>query len=274
MKQVLVIILNYKTYEMTINLIQQLKKLDESLFDILVVDNCSPNESAKVLLEHSGKLNYVFISNQENAGYAAGNNIGIRYAIQQGYAYSMIMNNDLEIVDSQLLEKLIQIGNANDNIACIGPKVLDIDHHPVAPYCDRPSLYSLTLGIIQEKKRRSKYIDISRPVYRVYGCCMLLKNSAMQEVDCMDERTFLYCEEDILAERLLAKGYIAYYNADASILHMESATVKQEHSGKNLQKMKIAQNSMRLYLREYRHFNIVQLRFYQGMRWLMWLLRG
>ena len=50
MKKILVVILNYRTYKMTLNLIKELNYLDTSLFDILVIDNCSKNESADILL--------------------------------------------------------------------------------------------------------------------------------------------------------------------------------------------------------------------------------
>ena len=274
MKKVLVIILNYKTYEMTIKLIRELKKLDGALFDIYVVDNCSPNESADVLSEHSEKLGYSFYKNKENTGYAAGNNIGIRYAIENGYDYSLILNNDLEIVDSAFIEKLVQVGDKHPNVACIGPKILDMDHHPVAPYCNRPTFYTMTFGIVSEKKNRNQHIDDAGVVYRLFGCCMLLKNSAMKLVDCMDERTFLYCEEEILAERLLAKGYVAYYCPEVSIVHMESATINREHIDKSMWKTRILMDSMNIYLHDYRHYNKLTVKICQAVRYAISYIRG
>lgn len=274
MKKVLVVILNYKTYEMTVELINQLNGLDHSLFDICVIDNASPNESADVLSGLSEKLGFIFFKNSINAGYAAGNNIGIRYAIEHGYEYSLILNNDLKIVDSFFIEKLVETADKDSSIACIGPKILDINNQPVPPYCDRPTFYSLTLGIVREKKKRSRYIDTPRKVYRLFGCCMLLRNSAMAAVDCMDERTFLFCEEEILAERLLKEGYAAYYCPDASIVHLESATINKEHAGKNVQKIKIMLKSMELYLREYRRYGVLATKFCQLVRFLVMYIRG
>ena len=49
---------------MTIKLIKKLKKLDDALFDIYVVDNCSPNESADVLKKESVNLEYHFYKNE------------------------------------------------------------------------------------------------------------------------------------------------------------------------------------------------------------------
>lgn len=251
----LIVILNYGTFEMTINLIKQLQDdLEYESYSIMVVDNCSPNESAKVLEERSQELNYIFYANRTNAGYAAGNNIGIRYGIDHGFDYSWILNNDVELREKNVLQHMVEIAENNPKIGCIGPKIYTLDGSICAPYCRRPSFWSMTGGIGTEKKYRHHFIDKSGEVYRVYGCCMLLKNKAMAEIDCMDERTFLYGEEDILAERMLSKGYISYYDADVSVTHKESASMKQ--MSKNRKKLQIRETSksMELYLKEYRRF--------------------
>lgn len=274
MKRVLVIILNYKTYEMTIKLIKELKKLDDSLFDIYVVDNCSPNESADVLEKESVNLEYHFYKNEKNTGYAAGNNIGIRYAIEMGYDYSLILNNDLEIMDPAFIEKLVQVGDKHPNVACIGPKILDIDHHPVAPYCERPNLFTMSIGIAWSRRKCARYTDTPRTVYRLFGCCMLLKNNAMKLVDCMDERTFLFAEEDILAERLLKYGYVSYYCPETSIVHLESATINKEQSKKSMWKTQILMDSMNIYLHDYRHYNKLTVKICQAVRFAISYIRG
>ena len=252
---VLIIILNYGTYEMTINLIKQLQNnLAYDSYSIMVVDNCSPNKSAEVLESKSKEMDFIFYANKVNAGYAAGNNIGIRYGIKHGYCFSWILNNDIELREKNVLSHMVEIAEKNDKIGCIGPKIYTLDGSICAPYCRRPTFWSMTGGIVSEKKYRHKFINKSGAVYRAYGCCMLLKNKAMADINCMDERTFLYGEEDILAERLLAKGYISYYDADVSITHKESFSMR--YASINHKKLQIRETSksMELYLREYRRF--------------------
>lgn len=49
-EKVLIVILNYKTYNLTLELIKDLRtKIDYKNYSIFVIDNCSPNESASVL---------------------------------------------------------------------------------------------------------------------------------------------------------------------------------------------------------------------------------
>ena len=253
---VLVVILNYGTVDLTINLINELKaELDYDNYSIMVVDNCSPNESAQILEKKSQEMDFIFFANKKNAGYAAGNNIGIRYGIEHGFEYSWILNNDVELREKNVLGHMVDIASSNDKIGCIGPMIYSLSGEICAPYVNRASLWDMTLGILSENKLRKKYTYVSGEVYRVYGCCMLLKNSAMQAVDCMDERTFLYGEENILAERLMDKGYVSYYDSEVSVTHKESSSMKR--MSKNRKKFQVTESkkSRELYLKEYRHFH-------------------
>lgn len=272
--KVLIVILNYGTFEMTINLIKQLKTdIEYGNYSIMVVDNCSPNESAEVLEEKSHELHYVFNANRTNAGYAAGNNIGIRYGIKNGFDYTWILNNDVELRENIVLQDMVELAESDEQIGCVGPKIYTLDGSVCAPYCRRPSFWSMTGGIDAERKYRRRFINKSGKVYRVYGCCMLLKNKVMAAIDCMDERTFLYGEEDILAERMLSKGYVSYYDANVSVTHKESASLKQ--MSKNRKKLQIRETnrSMELYLKEYRKFPWVARIVCKGIRSLIINLR-
>lgn len=270
MPSVLIVILNYGTYDLTLKMIQEIKdKLEYDNYSILVIDNCSPNESAKILGRESKKLGYHFIANCENKGYAAGNNIGIHYAISQMYKYSWIINNDLVLTDHNILIKLVKVAEENESVACVGPKITDLNGNIVAPYIERPTRWSQTLGIGIAKKKRIAHCLTSGIVYRVYGCCMLVKNSTIQKADFMDERTFLYCEEDILAERLLKINAYSYYCAEADVIHLESMTVNKWNKGKT----QLVIKSMDLYLKEYLHYGIVSRFLCETVRKIIMMIR-
>lgn len=254
--KVLVIILNYGTFDLTVNLINDLRaNLDYENYSIMVVDNCSPNESATVLEAKSKEMDFIFYANKTNAGYAAGNNIGIRYAIAHGFDYSWILNNDVELREKNVLSHMVEIAEKNEKIGCVGPMIYSLSGEICAPYVNRPTLWSQTFGVIQEKKIRQKYTYRSREVYRVYGCCMLLKNKVMKAVDCMDERTFLYGEEDILAERMMPKGYVSYYDPEVSVTHKESSSMKRMSKNRKKFQIRESKKSQELYLKEYRHYS-------------------
>lgn len=262
MPSVLIVILNYRTYKLTLQLIDELnEKLEYDNYEIMVVDNHSPNESARILDEEKNRKHFIFYANDKNAGYAVGNNIGIKYGYQHGYKYTWIVNNDIKLREKNVLKHMVYIAEKEPMIACVGPKILASNQNPVAPYCKRPTIWTMTVGCLQDKINRDRNIDVSMEVYRVYGCCMLLRNEAMNAINYMDERTFLYGEEDILAERFLLKEYKTFYDSEVSVLHNDSATIRYSlKSEKNALAYKMSVEAMKsreLYLKEYRKYPAV-----------------
>lgn len=271
--RVCVVILNYNTYDLTLNIVERLQRLSYDNLSILVIDNDSPNESGKVLLERSSIDNFIFIRNKQNDGYAKGNNIGLQYSIDNGYEYTLIMNNDIIINDNDIIEKLIG-SFISDDIICVGPKIVDTESVPCAPYIKRPSWFDLSLGISFYNKQRKKSVDENKIAYRLHGCFMFFKNKLLKNTGLFDERTFLYCEEEIFAERIIKNEYKNYYNSDIQIVHMESSTVGSNRWFKSKFKRKCVKKSLKLYLNEYRKFNWLQRLLVIRTRMMIIFLRG
>lgn len=82
---------------------------------------------------------------------------------------------------------------------------------------------------------------------------MLVDLDIMSDVDYMDEHTFLYMEEPILAERLIAKGYKEACCLSTHAIHNHSATVKSEAAQKRVDRWQ-RESEMYYYL-QYRHFS-------------------
>ena len=272
--KVLIVILNYGTYDLTLKLVDDLRSnLCYDNYSIMVVDNCSPNESAAILDKKSQELGFLFYANNKNSGYAAGNNIGIRYGIDHGFDYSWILNNDVEIRESNILEHMIEIAEKKEEVGCIGPKIYSPQGTNCAPYVKCPSFWGIVLGGAIEKIKRQKYVNVSGRVYRIHGCCMLLKNCVMKVIDCLDERTFLYGEENILAERMLAKGFISYYDSSVGILHNHSSSMKRMTKNKKLFLIRESQKSREIYLKDYRHFSAPKRFICHATYWLVYYLK-
>jgi GT2 family glycosyltransferase len=151
---------------------------------------------------------------------------------------------------------MITILEEHPEYAGVGPMIYTLDNHICGPFCNRPTPFSMTLGIGIDLKYRKSQINTSRPVYRLFGCCMLLDNETMKQVDYLDERTFLYCEEDILAERVLKVGKTFYYDSNVSIKHMESSSLRYSVI-KLKTNIKYVIDSRNIYMKEYRNWNCV-----------------
>ena len=201
---------------------------------------------------------FTLIKSDSNSGYAAGNNIGLKYAFKKKYKYSWILNNDILFNDIDVFNKMIEIFAKSDDIAIVSPDILSPEGYLFNRDAVRPNVWDMTLGSFAYKKKGRASDEALKGwlyVYRPQGCCMLLDNEKLAEIDFMDEYTFLYCEEPILAERLLKRNYRCVCCSDTTVIHNHSYTVK-----KTLSMIKYIRSNLRsfgYYLKEYRKYGIM-----------------
>ncbi|WP_270474358.1 glycosyltransferase [Holdemanella porci] len=258
--EVAVVILNYKSWRDTLNEIDMChKEIGIDYENIIVVDNASPNES-KEELEKNSQLGYRFIYSTENNGYASGNNIGLKYAFNNGYKYALILNNDILFNDKEFLKKLLEVVDKDNKLAVVNPDVYSPSGYLFNRDAKRPNLFDYTVGMYLYKKRGRNIQDIDKYgyVYRPQGCCMLVDLNKLNQVDYLDDSTFLYYEEVILAERLLNKGFRCACCTDTSIIHNHSTTVKSSFELNEI--IKIKNKSFSYYLKEYRHYSNLKIK--------------
>ncbi|RZJ30676.1 MAG: glycosyltransferase, partial [Chryseobacterium sp.] len=100
---VCIIILNWNNYHDTVSCIQSLRRMSYTNYRVVVVDNGSSNESVKVL--ESIDDSYL-IKNEKNLGFSGGNNVAIKYAVEQNFDYVWLLNSDAT-VEPDCLEKMV-----------------------------------------------------------------------------------------------------------------------------------------------------------------------
>jgi len=127
-KKVGIVVLNYKNYEDTIACLRSLAEITYQNTEIIVVDNDSQNDSLEYIRKdlvcrhvpycmfvedsidthsYSVSENTILLQSDSNRGYAAGNNIGIRLALERKADYILILNNDT-VVEKNFIEPLVQ----------------------------------------------------------------------------------------------------------------------------------------------------------------------
>ena len=257
-KRVAIILLNYKSWEDTLTEVETIHRLFHVDWkDVIVVDNCSPNESAEKL-EKAADKRFILIKSKKNDGYAAGNNIGLRYAVDSGFDYAWILNNDIIIDDPDLITQMLEVFDHDPNVAVVNPDIYAPDGHMFNRDAVRYTFLDMTLGILHYRKKGRRINDLGGYgyVYRPQGCCMMIDLKKSAAVGHLDDHTFLYCEEVILAERLLRKQYRCACCYLAKVIHNHSTTVKSVLSKKNI--IRINMQSFRYYLTEYRMFGKIK----------------
>ena len=122
MPKVGIIISNYNGWQDTLVCLESLQRQTFTDFEIILIDDASPNDSVAQLQD---KLppNTVFLPQQQNVGFAAANNIGIRRALADGCDFALLLNNDTA-ARPDFLEKLLAETPAGA-VSC--PKMLFMD---------------------------------------------------------------------------------------------------------------------------------------------------
>lgn len=111
MEKIMIILLNYNNYKDTIECINSIKQNTSEnnfIYEIVVVDNKSTNESLAKLKEIEG---ITLIEANENAGFSAGNNIGIKYALDNKSEYILLLNNDTIITKDSIDKMYLELKN-------------------------------------------------------------------------------------------------------------------------------------------------------------------
>ncbi len=242
------IILNYNTSQAVIDLYRQIGTLRRDLACspiFLVIDNASrPEETARLGAFFANRPDVHLILSPTNGGYACGNNLGLKKAVELGLEYCIIANSDIAFLTVDFLEQLVQAARTLPNCGLIGPRVVLPDGRPQGPLPETGVLN----GVIPWPSARC---DQTSSVYATVGCCLFGPTTVFNLLGFLDENTFLYREEIILAERLRQHGLFWYY--------LPAVVVRHDHVRKMaatktiLLHKKFEAESTVYYFRHYRH---------------------
>lgn len=218
--KVYIIILNFNNYKDTICCLKSISQLHYTNYFIVVCDNNSRDNSEVEILNwiRKGKYsNIKYIQTGDNRGYAGGNNVGIRFAMQQNdMDYVWILNNDT-IVDNFALDELIKIVANNPQIGMCGSKlVYSWNHEKIQGY---GGIYNKFTGMT---KNIIDIREIEKMDY-VIGAAMLVSKSFLKNIGLMNEEYFLYFEELDWAVRSKKRFKLACA-AKSIVYHKEGAT--------------------------------------------------
>ncbi|SFM05353.1 glycosyltransferase family 2 protein [Pelosinus propionicus] len=117
-EMVYIILVNYNSWQDTVECIESLKQMTYRSFKIIVVDNASSDNSA---FELKKLKDVILINSMENLGFAGGNNIGIDIAIKNGATYIWLLNNDT-VAHPESLKELVESASQY-KLALLGGKV-------------------------------------------------------------------------------------------------------------------------------------------------------
>ena len=271
--KVYILVLNYNGWKDTIECVESLFKLDYSNVHIVIIDNASSDSSLAhikdwaagkhiistnnpyykkytepfinkpfpyhfVSVENPGtvdtnQIKLSIIESKTNNGYAAGNNIGITYALAQGDAsYIWVLNNDTIVPPHALSYQIEQFESEHKKgykTGVIGSKLL-LYHQPThiqhmgVKY--QPAFaYAKIVGQNQEDQGIEN--GTNHDFDQLGGASLLMSAPFIDDVGLLSEEYFLYMEEADLAVRAKNKGWKLSYCYQSKIYHKEGASINQ-----------------------------------------------
>lgn len=257
MKKFCFVILNYNTYDMTVDCINSIEKVisfsSNINYNIVIVDNNSSDFSGKKL-EKKYKNNKLIkvILNSENSGFSKGNNLGIRYANTHFTPDFVVVNNsDTELISNNFFDQIIKIYNRT-NFALLGPKIIKPDSK--CQYYPRPirekkqirhaiiyyiCMYILTFFNIKNKYKLSSYDlddeNVNKEYYDVviHGCFLIFSKKYFEYYDGIPEITKFYAEEELIYLNVKSQNLLSVYNPNIRILHRVNGSVSKIKGNRN-----------------------------------------
>lgn len=259
---VAIVILNYNGWQYTAECLESLGHLDYPNWWVVLVDNGSSDDSVErirawargevrvespyvrepgwpkpvPMVEYDGEpagsgdvekdeARLVLIRLPENRGFAAGNNVAIRYALRRGADWTWLLNNDTVAAPDSLRE-MVRAGESDPRIGVVGCKLLYYDRPDVIQAAGGGRFY-FWLGISRNygfKQRDGAAWQRPFEPHYVSGASMLVRAAAWLRVGFLDEQFFFYTEEVDWQLRARAFGVRSVYAPRAIVYHREKAT--------------------------------------------------
>jgi GT2 family glycosyltransferase len=240
---ILVIILNWRQPEVTIECVRAVQAMNIPAADILLIDNASGDESEVQLRMALPDISLSVMPH--NLGFAAGVNHGLRQAMKMRYQYALLLNNDAFPAKDMLAQL---VAAAAPDIALLSPKIFyeaEVKRIWFAGGRQHPSL--LEMRDTGQGEQDGPAWQQSHDVDYLVGTGLLVNIMAVQETGLLDERFFMYYEDLDWSIRLRQAGYRLRLVANAHLYHRVALSTGGSDSP--LHRYYLARSSVLFFLR-------------------------
>ena len=226
--RVSIIILNLNSFEVTLDCLQSLRKIDYPNYEIIVVDNGSVDGSGERLAQADPGIR--LMRNEKNVGFGAGCNGAIRDALARGAEYVLLLNNDT-ILAPDFLTQLIAVAESDPKIGVLNPKIRYFDPPDRLNYAGGEHkfwrLFPAQFGL---REKDVGQFDQQREVDFLCGCVMLMKAETIRKVGVFELVYFHFVEDIEWSLRAIRAGYKGVYVPKSLVWHREHYVTQRTQS--------------------------------------------
>lgn len=271
MLKVTCLILNYNDAETTIKLIGKIKKY-KSINYILVIDNCSTDNSYKILKnKFLNERNIIIKSTRKNGGYGYGNNFGIKYAFNRLKSkYIVVANPDVFFTDLTIRKMLNVMLEKRAALVAPVQRIKNVPIYDKAWKIPTPFQWTMSEGIFYRyflKKFHYKKSYFKLPLVRVDcvpGAMFMVDAEKFLSVDGYDEEMFLFGEETVLGFKLKRAGYSTYLLTNEYYDHQHSVSIDKSIKSK-IKQQRILHRSKLIFFKKYQRSGVISIICYSFM---------
>jgi len=216
--RVAVIVLNWNGCNDTLDCLRSLSELTYPHNEVIVVDNGSIDDSVREISKAFPEV--TVLTNSKNLGFAEGNNVGIRYAIERSAQFIFLVNNDA-VLEKTALNQMIAMAERDGKIGILGPRILFYDR-PEYIESSGAKMNLLTGRTYhhdngkREKKGQGRLVE---EVDIISGCAMLIRRQVIEDIGYLDADFFCYMEDADFCVRARKAGYRIVNIPTAKIWH-------------------------------------------------------
>lgn len=208
-----VIVVNYNTAELVKRCIESILAQRDVIFEIIVIDNASADNSVDVLREFDNEI--TLIANDNNLGFGKANNQGFR--VSKG-RHLFLLNPDAVLLTEHDLLNAVCYMDAHKEYGLVGTRIYDSSEQHVITLCDH------------YPRQKQSSVDFSKLPGKwatVLGASMLIPREVFEKVKGFDEDFFLYAEETDLCLRIRKVGFKIGYTEKVSVQHVGCASTRK-----------------------------------------------
>ena len=224
MNDTAVIICNYNKKAYVKKCVESLQNQTKKDFDIFVVDNASTDGSAEEIRSTFGDA-VTLICNNENLGGSGGFNTGMKEAMNKGYRYLVLLDNDV-VLKNDCIEQFYDGMEDDPDIGMLGARIMIMDMpDTIQEYGSMVDYDNLNFRLLHAwEKDDYTFPEIVECDY-VPACAMIIRRKVIERIGFMPEENFVYYDDISWGSRCKRSGFKVAAKANAVVWHKGGISV-------------------------------------------------
>ncbi len=208
-----IVVLNRNGKEVLKKCLAGLFRLDYPNFEVVVVDNNSIDGSLENARQNFSRATY--IKNEQNLGFSAGNNIGIKYSLEKMADFVLLLGNNIE-VDKKCLAGLVKAVEENPKAGIFGPIIFSGQSDKILFSAGKIDWWRMEVDCMGPRLREDDKVEF------ISGDAMFVRAEVFKKIGLLDEDFFLSWADKDFSVRAKKAGFSSMVVSNSIARYSES----------------------------------------------------